>query len=233
MLLKNEPGINHKLVKDKHAGNIKPRLFYCLFLNNVFKNLSWLQKNKIPFLFTLYPGGGFVTGDTVVNEKLRSVFSSPYFKKVIVTQQVTMNYLLENKFCDELSTAFIFGSVGPQISLTNAYITKLLYGKDKDCFDICFCAVKYSSLGADKGYPLFISFIKAISKKYKFLRFHVIGNFDKNVIAIEEIEKQITFYGSKPYDQLRLIFKNIDLIVSPNEPGKLSKGAFDGFRWEQ
>lgn len=207
----------------------KCRLFYCIFLNNIHLNISWLEKSSTPFAFTLYPGGGFSPGNSESDLKLKKVFSSPCFRKVIVTQKQTRNYLLTNGFCGEKDMLFVFGVVIPQSSLLADQQAKTYFKKDKITFDICFCAMKYTPLGEDKGYPIFIEFCKLMSVKYDFLRFHVIGGFDKHVIDVCGINEKIHFYGVLNYDRLKQVFINTDLIISPNEPGKANKGAFDLF----
>src|SRR4030066_370297 len=74
--------------------NINAKLFYCVFINNIYDNLNWLEKFKIPFIFTLYPGGGFQINNEIIDKKLKIVFNSPMFKKVIVTQIFTLDYLI-------------------------------------------------------------------------------------------------------------------------------------------
>ncbi len=210
--------------------NINCKLFYCIFLNNIYKNLEWVEKYRIPFAFTLYPGGGFLTDDTEVNNKLKIIFSSAHFRKVFVTQKKTYNYLLENDFCKASDILFVFGVVAPQLSLIgNNTAFKKLFKKDKESFDICFCASKYTKFGEDKGYPLFVEFMKAVAPKYRFIKFHIIGGFDKNVLDIEQIEDRIIFYGYQGYTELNALFRLFDLIISPNQPDKLGKGSFDGF----
>jgi glycosyltransferase involved in cell wall biosynthesis len=71
--------------------------------------------------------------------------------------------------------------------------------------------------------------MKTVAKKYDFVRFHVIGGFDKDVIDVKQIEDRVRFYGNRDFNELRTIFQSVDLIISPNQPDKLSKGAFDGF----
>jgi glycosyltransferase involved in cell wall biosynthesis len=228
-LSKRNPSLRKKIEYVRGTVNINCKLFYCVFFNNMYKNLEWIKKYKIPFAFTLYPGGGFNLGAAETEARLRELFSSAYFRKVIVTQKRTYNYLIENKFCDKDDILFVFGVVVPQESLQNDNVQKKRYGIDKSSFDICFCATKYTKFGEDKGYPQFVEFMKVIAGKYDFTRFHVIGGFDKDVINVKEIEDRVQFYGYQDFDKLKGIFQCVDLIMSPNQPDKLTKGAFDGF----
>lgn len=227
--------IKHPALKGKMRSikfpliNISCKIFYCVFLNNIFKNIDWLEQNNIPFAFTLYPGGGLVLDDEASDSKLKKVFSSLCFRSVVVTQKHTYNYILEKNLCREDQILFVFGVVVPQLSLDVVSHQKNYFRQSKGTIDICFCAAKYSKLGEDKGYPLFVAFAKAIATGYDFTRFHVIGGYDKDVMDVSEIEHKITYHGYLPFDNLKEVFGKCDIILSPNQPDKLNKGSFDGF----
>nr|WP_315174710.1 glycosyltransferase family 4 protein [uncultured Flavobacterium sp.] len=222
------PFFKKKMKFRKSYININAKLFYCVFIQNIFPNLWWLEKYKIPFAFTLYPGGGFQIDDLASDMKLKEVFSSPQFRKVIVTQLYTKEYLINNNFCPNDKIEYVFGCVVPQNSKVNSNKEKNLFLKGKDTLDICFCAAKYMDKGLDKGYDLFIEAAISIANKYDFVRFHVIGGFDKTEIDVTVLKDKITFYGYQNFENLAVIFKNTDIIVSPNRPFCLGKG-FDGF----
>ncbi len=209
--------------------NINTRVFYCIFLHNISRNLPWLERYRVPFIFTLYPGGGFKLEDTVSDNELKKVCESPMFRKVIVTQQITYDYLIEKKICNPENIKFIFGCVVPQISMIKDLTNKKSFLINKTTFDICFCAAKYTPNGEDKGYDVFIDFAKMIAPKYDFINFHIVGGFDENVIDVFDIKEKIEFYGYQDFDALGAIYKNMDVLISPNKAFKLGKGAFDGF----
>lgn len=197
--------------------------------NSVYDNLTLLEKYEIPFIFTLYPGGGFVLNDKESDDKLKRVCNSKYFQKVIVTQQITYDYLIEKGFCKKEQIEFIYGVVTPKEILNNKQNHKKYYQKGKDTLDLCFVAHKYSEKGIDKGYDLFIETAKKLASKYDKINFHIIGGFSENDIEVSELGEKIKFYGIQTSDWLRSFYKNMDLILSPNRPFQLSKGSFDGF----
>lgn len=209
--------------------NVNTKLFYCIFLNNISKNLAWLEKYKIAFIFTLYPGGGFKINETFSDEKLAKVFASPMFRKVIVTQRITYDYLIEKNLCCKEKIEFIFGCVVPQISLNKNLTQKKSYLINKATFDICFCAAKYTPRGEDKGYDVFVEFAKTIASMYDFINFHVVGGFSEFDIDVSEIKHKVKFYGYQNFDVLGEIYQNMDVLISPNKAFTLGKGAFDGF----
>ncbi|MDN3676701.1 glycosyltransferase family 4 protein [Flavobacterium paronense] len=221
--------LKNKLKFKKGLVNINAKLFYCVFINNIFANLTWLEKYKIPFIFTLYPGGGFEVDDVASNKKLKKVFGSSMFRKVIVTQQYTKDYLLSNNFCKPEAIEFIFGGVVPQISIQKDITDRKSYLLKKETFDVCFCAAKYTARGEDKGYDVFIEFAHKMAANFEFIRFHIIGGFSENDIDVSLIKDKIQFYGYQKFAELSTIYKTMDVLISPNKPFFLGKGAFDGF----
>lgn len=227
--LKEEAKVDKKQLKIFRGGlNINTKLFYCIFLNNIYTFINLLETKKIPFVFTLYPGGGFSMNEAG-KEKLQRVLSSKMFRKVIVTQNVTKNFLLDNKLCNEDSIVFIFGCVTPQKSILQPISHKKWFQNGKNTLDVCFCAAKYMEKGLDKGYDLFIEAAHILYKRYKFIQFHIVGGFNSYDINISSINDRVTFYGYQPYNELSRIFEKVDIIVSPNRCFKLGDGLFDGF----
>lgn len=222
------PELSKKIFQKKTIVNVNAKLFYCVFLTNIYENLVWLEKYKIPFVFTLYPGGGFQIEDYISDQKLQKVLDSPQFRKVIVNQLFTKEYLICKKFCSVDKIEFIFGCVVPQHSLNTNLILKDNYSIKKN-FNLVFCAAKYMPKGLDKGYDVFIALAHNLIAKYDFVHFHVIGGFDKDDIDVSLLEGRINFYGYQKFDDLAAIYQKMDVILSPNKPFLYGKGAFDGF----
>lgn len=199
-------------------------------INDTYDNLSFLEENNIPFIITLYPGGGLLFNDKKSDDILRRILKSKCFRKVIVTQDNVKNYLLSKKMCSEDDIEFIFGVVTPGITLNNVKKERTYYPVKKT-FDICFVAHKYSPKGEDKGYDLFISAAKKLVKdnKNSNFKFHVVGGFTDKDIDVEDIKDLITFYGIKTAKDLDELLIKMDVIISPTRPFVLSKYSFDGF----
>lgn len=228
-LINSNLKLKRRITLRKGLININTKLFYCIFLNNINYYINILEKFKIPFVFTLYPGGGFQMNNIESDAVLKRILSSPLFKKVIVTQSIVRDYLIDNRFCGIDDISFISGGVVPQISIIQGADKKNHYLFDKKTLDVCFCAGKYIPKGIDKGYDVFIEVAHLIIKKYEFVKFHVIGGFDENDIDITGIKDHIVFYGYKKFEELQPIFKNMDIIISPNKSFVLNGGSFDGF----
>jgi lipopolysaccharide biosynthesis glycosyltransferase len=205
------------------------KLAIAVFLNNIYSNLPYLESNGIPFVFTLYPGGGFALKDAISDKKLKEVLSSKMFRKVIVTQEVTRHYLINKKFCSEDKIEYIFGGIVSELFLKTKTNKKRFYGVDKKHFDICFVAHKYSPRGIDKGYDLFIQLAQMMVENHKNVRFHVIGEFSEKDIDVTRIKDRIKFYGIRDPMWLMKFYESQDVIISPTKPFVLSKGSFDGF----
>jgi glycosyltransferase involved in cell wall biosynthesis/predicted O-methyltransferase YrrM len=204
------------------------KLLYFVFLNNIYTFLFIAEQFRIPFVFELYPGGGFGLNNAESDSRLRRVLKSPFFKKVIVTQKITYDYLIRNKFCTADKIKFIFGVVTPLEKLQLDY-KKQNFGFDKNVLDVCFVAHKYTSHGQDKGYDVFVAIAKKLSLKYTNINFHVVGPFDKNVIDVSSVKDRITFYGTRDQAWMDTFFIDKDIIVSPNKSGLIFQGSFDGF----
>ena len=58
-----------------------------MFLDNLKIFFPIIDRLQMPFVFTLYPGGGFRINDPDSDNYLRKYLSSPLFKKVIVTPE--------------------------------------------------------------------------------------------------------------------------------------------------
>jgi len=206
------------------------KLLYVHFLAKAYAILPMVEAAHVPFAFTLYPGSGFVLNDTECDKKLKRVFDSPCFLKVIVTQQVTFDYIVDRNLCPIEKIEMIFGVVMPQEAFTHTSIAnKQRWGFEKDRLDICFMAHRYTQYGEDKGYDVFINVARILCKRYDNIYFHVVGPFDHHVINVTNLKNRITFHGSLDPDQFDGFFQNMDIIMSPNISGKIASGSFDGF----
>lgn len=224
------PNLSHKVILESKKIHIKSTdLVYLTFLNNTFAILPKIESAKAPFVFTLYPGGGFLLNDPICDHKLKRIFSSPCFKKVIVTQQVTYDYILNKGMCSKEKIQMIFGVVMPEISKTDLFTKKHYWGFDKNRMDICFMAHRYTPYGKDKGYDIFIDVATILHQRYKNIYFHVIGSFDSKIINVDTLGDHIKFHGSLDPEDFDNLFKTIDIILSPNISGQISPGSFDGF----
>lgn len=203
------------------------KLAYTYFLAETYTLLPFLEKNKVPFIFLLNPGGGFGLNNKSSDAMLKKIFASPYFRKVIVNQKIYKTYLIDKKLCRVQDVIFDFtGSV----QFTKKDVKKkVYYGKQKDTFDICFVSAKYSHQGVDKGYDLFISAAKKLAKECKDIRMHVVGGFNENDIDTTAIQDKIKFHGFLHPSELTSFYSKMDIYISPNRPFKLYKGGSDGF----
>jgi glycosyltransferase involved in cell wall biosynthesis len=202
---------------------------YCVFINNASRFVPIMEKHGLPFAFTLYPGGGFHIDEEDNDRKLRRVFGSPCFRKVIVTQRITRDYLLSKEFCDPSEVEFVYGGVLPSDIHDAQSVPKKYCGGDKDTFDICFAANKYMPKGIDKGYDVFIEVARILSAEIEQARFHVIGGFGPDDIDVSDLGNRIRFHGVKYREDFVRVYDGLDLILSPNVPFRQYPGAFDGF----
>lgn len=223
------PQFKDKVKKFNFMKILQAKLIYTIFLNTAFFYINTIEKYNIPFAFTLYPGGGFELNDETSDSRLRRIFNSHCFRKVIVTQKITYDYLVNNDFCKPSQIEEIFGIVTPPDLLNSDYNDKRYFGRDKSRLDICFVAFRYTEKGDDKGYDAFIEVAHELAKRYENINFHVVGSFDENIIDVTQIKDRITFYGPQVSGWFDEFYKDKDIILSPNMPFKMFKGHFDGF----
>jgi glycosyltransferase involved in cell wall biosynthesis len=208
---------------------VKPKIAYCVFINNARWVLPLAERAGAGFVFTLYPGGGLQLRDKACDESLRRVCSSKNFRKVIATQNVTRDYLLENEICAAENIEFIYGGAFPCHATGNNQKEKKQFGEAKNTFDLCFVAHKYMPGGRDKGYDFFVAAAKNLARSCPQARFHVVGSFSKEDFDVVELGDRIIFYGSQRPEFFGDFYNRMDLILSPNAPFILHPGAFDGF----
>lgn len=226
--LKYYPENENKIFYLDNSKKYNFKLAYSYFLAQTFTLLPFYEKHKIPFVFALFCGGAFGINNKSVDSMLKKIFASKYFKKVLIDQLAVKNYLIDNNFITEDKISFSHS--GAPVQYSEEYILpKKFYKKDKNTFDICFVGFKYSQFGKDKGYDLVIEAAKQLCKKYSNIHFHIVGNFDENVIDVNDIKNNITFYGIQKADFLRNFYTTMDICLSPNRPFILYDGHFDGF----
>jgi glycosyltransferase involved in cell wall biosynthesis len=202
---------------------------YVIFLNNIISYLDYLEKAQLPFVFELYPGGGFYLDDAASDAHLKRVVESPMFRKVIVTQSVTRDYLLSKKFCGEKEIEFVFGVVVLSGALGRAHGHRARYGLNKKSLDICFVANKYTPPVVYKGYDRFVACARILARRFPEAHFHVVGTFTEDDVELGDLRDRITFYGHQLTSFFPEFYSEMDLIVSPNMPFVARPGSFDGF----
>lgn len=228
--IKNEyveifPDFESRVFRYDQKRKLNSEFVYLIFLHNTFGFLDHIEKNHRPFVFTLYPGGGFRLGVEQSDNMLRRIFSSPSFTRVIVTQKVSYDYLVQGDYCPTDSIDLIYGGVLPMRFSSQP---KKYYGQDKGTFDICFVANRYSPGGVDKGFDIFIEVARHLSKLSNDIHFHIVGNFAEEDGDLEGVHN-IIFYGRQPGSFFNDFYPYMDIILSPNISFILAPGAFDGF----
>jgi glycosyltransferase involved in cell wall biosynthesis len=223
------PQFNKRVCRFDPRRSLKGSAAYLIFLNNGFRYLEHLEKAQLPFVIELYPGGGFYLDDAVSDAHLRRVLGSPMFRKVIVTQNVTRDYLLRKKLCKEEDIEFIYGVVILSDTLKELHCQRTRYGIDKETLDVCFVANKYTPPSVYKGYDRFIGSARILSRRHPEARFHVVGNFTENDAEVADLRGRIAFYGHQLTPFFPGFYSRMDLILSPNMPFVAVPGSFDGF----
>jgi glycosyltransferase involved in cell wall biosynthesis len=219
-----------------HAGRVHPFLqgtfpeadaYYMIFLTNIRDWLLEIEKRGRPFAFTMYPGGGFEIDVPAADACMARVFGSPCFRKVIATQPIIRDYILAKGYCGPGQILYIPGGVIHR-SAFEPPPPKPRYGIAKAALDIAFVAAKYSPIGADKGYDLFVEMAQVLVALGIDARFHIVGGFGPDVLNLGAAGPRFRFYGYRPREFFSRFYSLMDLIVAPTRPFIL-RGGFDGF----
>ena len=205
------------------------RLAYVTFLGNAIRLMPFFESRGIPFILQLYPGGGFEIDSPETDEKLRRVLLSGLCRKAIVTQRITERYVVDKIGIDPTKIEHIFGGVFESRGAFSFDRDKVFYPKDKDTVDFCFVAHKYAGNITSKGYDQFVAIALELAGDFVHLRFHVVGDYLPEDVALGEFTSRFTFHGRRSSAFLVNFYKSMDVIVSINRPFDLTPGSFDGF----
>ena len=203
---------------------------YIMFLYNTYLAKNFCEKNNIPFVFTLFPGGGFKLDHEFSDYMLKSVFSSPMFKGCYIPQKIIYDYVVNKGFTTEDKLFFRYGGGFFQFTKEDV-LPRIHYNEGKDTFDICFIAYRYMKKGLDKGFDLAIYSLRELIKKYPFVHLHCVGtntlkDFKED---FSDIKNNLHIYSSQKAEFFPEFFQKMDIALAPCRPNTLDKGAFDGF----
>ena len=203
------------------------RLAYFMFLHNAHAFLPMLEQARLPFVFTLNPGGSFGLNDPKSDAMLDPVIASPFFRHAIATQQITRTYLRDRGVPPE-KISLIYGGV-----MNSRYVDERAperpYYPHTPTLDVAFIAHKYMPLGANKGFPEFCELASRFADDAH-IAWHVVGHdfTDADWPRVLPRPRALTFHGlfestTSLYDFLL----GIDIVVSPQRPFLLYPGNFD------
>lgn len=201
---------------------------FAVGLNTAFAFLETVEAAGVPFVFELYPGFGFHLDDPRTEVALRRLFTSPCFERAIVTQSVTQRYVLGRGLVDPRRIAYKYGFV-TDVSFWSREARPRL---ERETIDLAFVANRYMPGGRDKGFDVFVTAAARLAERSaRPVHCHVVGSWTAaDVPPVTTVaDVQMTFYGLRPREFFPGFYAGVDAIVSPNAPGILAPGAFDGF----
>lgn len=228
-LVKEYPNFKIKLRKIFLFENVNTRLFYCLFFNNISANFEFLKRKNIPFMFTLYPGGGFEINNESINNRLKEICSAQNFKGIIVNQSFIKKYLIKSNICSEDMILYVPGSpTNLDLVTKEPSSEKFLISQE---LKIAFVANKYMKGGKDKGFDIFIITALKLLETYPEIEFHIVGDFNPEdlIELVLPNHSNFFFHGQLSMVDLNSLLFNTHIVISPNQPFMLKKYSFDGF----
>lgn len=218
-----EPLLPRRLVSFDPQVPFASKMAYVVFLDSAYRFVK--RWPHVPFVFTLYPGGGFNLYDRESDQKLSEVIRSETFRGVLATQPVTLRYLQKKGVPDQK----IFYSYGVLIDLPGAKPSRR-WRAGETAIRIVFCAFKYTRWGRDKGLDLFVGAVEKLLERGISFEAHVVGNFGPGDCENKSHAlRRIKWHGVLAGVQLEDLLTESHIVVSPNRPDVLAPGAFDGF----
>ena len=141
------------------------RLGYVTFNTNARSALPYFRAKGIPFVLQLYPGGGFRLNDPDSDASLRAVLDLGLCRRVIATQTITRDYLIDTFDWPPDQITFIWGGVFKPAKPFEFHRDKTFYPRDKDTLDICFVANKYGTNLSAKGFDAFVGVAEQLTSE--------------------------------------------------------------------
>ena len=203
-------------------------LAYCVGLSTLEYYRPFLEMQRVPFVLELYPGFGFRLNDPESDEVLDKAIRSPLFRKVIVTQTVTLEYVQRRFRLAASQVVYKYGFVADETVWPDPPKPRADDGR----LELAFVAHKYIPGGRDKGYDVFIDAGRQLKDALKDrVRFHVVGPWGPDDYPLGDLVpgRDVFFHGSRTQPFFRVLHQGIDAIVSPNRANLAARGAFDGF----
>jgi lipopolysaccharide transport system ATP-binding protein len=222
------PDLQSRVVAYDQAMLRHAKLCYLNFLNNAHYHIEALEAASLPFLFTLYPGGGFELDEPESRSKLNRVLGSPMLRAVISTQSITTDVL--RRLQCPVQVHECYGATINPIYLNLSGMRTEIADTRGSGPKICFVAHKYDREGRTKGYPSFVEVAATLAARYADIEFSVVGNYGPDDIKIpDQLKARLHFKGLLPTAQLRQFLLTQNLMISPNQPHTISGSIFDGF----
>jgi lipopolysaccharide transport system ATP-binding protein len=199
---------------------------WLVFLNNAFTWVQALEQYRIPFVFTLYPGGGFNLNDPQSEMKLARVLASPLLRGVVATQPITADELRR------MHCAVPIYNI-PGVVVDPARVARSA-PRSPDAeprpVGVCFAGYRYETGAASKGYPEFIAAAEALAYLLPDIRFTIIGNISPQDWPIAPaLRGRVTFRGALSADAMHACLLEQDIMVAPSRRFARTGREFDGF----
>jgi glycosyltransferase involved in cell wall biosynthesis len=219
--------LKRRIIGFEAARNLVPKLAYVTFQLNAQRLLPYFEARRIPFILQLYPGGSFEPNVKASDDQLRAVVHSSLCHKIIATQKLTREHLLDRMGCAPDKIELIYGGVFETRVDFDWSRDKQRYGIQKETIDLCFVAHRYRDF-AQKGYDQFVEIARLLASDQR-LRFHVVGDYTPDDLPLGEAAPRFIFYGTQPNAFFANFYPRMDVILSANSPGGGREGSFDGF----
>jgi hypothetical protein len=205
--------------------NIAAKLGYCLFYYNLTHAFPIFHRYRIPFAFTLYPGGRFSIYDVTVRDSLIKYVNSPLFRHLFVNMPNIYDYALQQLGLPEEKVTLVYGV--PISAEDSDWAEIQLCRFEQSILNVCFAAYSYMHMGLSKGFDVFCRLAKLL-EGFNDIKFFVIGGHSESD-SFFKYHPNVNFLGELSIEQMDRQFEKMHIVVSPVRSHVFSAGCFDGF----
>ena len=220
-------GLKGRILAFDAARDLVPKLAYVTFLGNARQLLPYFEARRIPFILQLYPGLGFEPNVRESDDSLRQVVHSPLCRKVIATQKLTREHLLEHIGCAPDKVELIYGGVFETRLDFDFSRDKLRYGIEKESIDLCFVAHRYSDDMTRKGYDQFVEVARLLAADQR-IRFHVVGDYTADDLPLGRQPRALCSMGRSPARSSRTFIRAWMSSSRPTAPHAVATACSTG-----
>ncbi len=191
-------------------------LAYSLFLLGTAYFQPFFRNHQLPYVWCLYPGGGFHLGETHSDQTIKQLTLDPLCRKVISTQRVTTNYLLNLGIPSGIIEEIVGGVYGE-------HLMNLEPCSRGELPVIVFAGRRYWMSTKYKGFDIFAAAAKELKGKAQFIAITDFTYYDvQSLCDVDDIK----FLPLMPKDEFTEFVRGVYAVMFAGEP---AIGSFEGF----
>lgn len=200
------------------------KVAYSCFPRAIHHSLPKIVAAKARYCFTAYPGAFLLENETS-DRRLLDLLGGAGFRRVLATQPITRDYLIDRLGANSGDIEFQFGGVfrlPAVVPAVNCFA--------RESIRIVFCAHRHMPGALDKGLDVFFSVAKLLRRFRPDIAFVLVGPFDQEIGEMRAaLGGSLVWYPYLHNSELLRVLSGCDLFLSYLRPNLVQPGRFDGF----